>query len=114
MSMQFVICVPGHSYCIYLELRTVSKWDNKIGSSGINDTTSESNWVGWVCGTVTSGDECIERIGARAPASKISDEYGRLPSKNKLARADHCRTSTVGGEQIAELSCIYATVIIND
>jgi hypothetical protein len=71
--------------------------------------------VGRACGTVASGNKRIERSHARAPASKISNKYGRLPAKNKLARADHYRTSTVGGESIAERSCIYAaTIIINE
>jgi hypothetical protein len=59
-----------------------------------------------VCATVTSGDERIEPIEARALASKISIEYGRLPAKNNLSRAEHKNTSTVGGERIAELYCI--------
>ena len=68
------------------------------------------------CSTITIGDEHVERIEAQAPASKTSCKYGRLSTKNKLARADHCNraSSIVGGEQIAELRCIYAAVIIND
>ena len=57
--------------CTCLELRTISKRDNKIGPSGIDDGTSKSNGLGWACGTVPSGDKRIEHIGARAPASKF-------------------------------------------
>lgn len=58
-----------------------------------------------VCPTIISGDKGTDHIEARTAASKIPDEFGRLPARNKLAREGNY-TTTVGGEHIAKL-CSY-------
>ena len=76
-------------------------------------STSESNGTQRALRTVTSSDERIERIQARALASKTPDECGKLPAKNKRFGAER-NTSIVRCEEVAELIGVCEAVIIND
>ena len=112
MSAQKIKLKLSKASCVYLELCAVAEGDSEVGTSWIPDGTSKTVGTGRVCAAITIRDESIERVHARRPGSKTSDEYRRLPAENVLAGVDRY-SSAVGGELVAKSLCVDAAVSIN-